>query len=100
MTNTLLRVAGLRAGYHGRAVVHDIDLRVDEGEIVAVVGPNGAGKTTTMLALSGVLAPLGGNVEVLGGGLEPPRRAHRLVRRGLAHVPEDRSLFRKLTVAQ
>lgn len=97
---TLLRVDRLTAGYNGIPVVRDVDLHVDDGEIVAVVGPNGAGKTTTMLALSGMIAPLGGEVTVLGAGLEPPKRAHRLVRRGLAHVPEDRSLFRKLTVEQ
>lgn len=98
--DTVLEAEGLTAGYNGIPVVHDLDLRVNDGEVVAIVGPNGAGKTTTMLALSGLIAPLGGNVTLIGGPLEPPKRAHRLVRRGVAHVPEDRSLFSKLTVEQ
>ena len=48
-----LRVRGLRAGYGGVAVVHDVDLEVAEGEVLALLGANGAGKTTTLLAISG-----------------------------------------------
>jgi branched-chain amino acid transport system ATP-binding protein len=97
---TLLRTTGLSAGYHGLSVVRDVDLEISEGEVVALVGPNGAGKTTTLLTLSGLQEPIGGRVEILGRGLEPPKRAHRLVHRGLAHVPGDRSLFKRLTVEQ
>ena len=95
----LLTLAGLAAGYDGVPVVRALDLHVDAGEVVALLGPNGAGKTTTLLTISGLLAPLAGEVDVLGG---PPsrRRPHRVARRGLAHVPEDRALFGGLTVRE
>ena len=66
---------------------------------MALLGPNGAGKTTTLLTLSGLLAPIAGQVDVLGAtilGVRP----HLLPRRGVAHVPEDRSLFFDLTVEE
>ncbi len=95
----LLDVAELSVGYEGAAVVHGFDLRVDDGEIVAVVGPNGAGKTTTLLAISGFLAPLSGAIRVRGIPVRP-RRPHLTARLGVAHVPEDRSLFFGLTVRE
>jgi branched-chain amino acid transport system ATP-binding protein len=93
----VIDVRGLHAGYGGIAVVHDLSIRVGPGEVVVLLGPNGAGKTTTLLTLSGLLEPIGGEVEVLGApvdGVAP----YLIARRGLAHVPEDRSLFFDLTV--
>ena len=58
-----LRAAGLSVGYHQVPVVHDLDLEVRPGEMVALFGPNGAGKTTTLLALAGEVAILSGTVE-------------------------------------
>jgi branched-chain amino acid transport system ATP-binding protein len=98
--SVLLRADGLCAGYNGLSVVKDVDLELNPGEVVALVGPNGAGKTTTLLTLSSLLEPIEGTVELFGQALEPTKRAHRMVRRGLAHVPEDRSLFKNLTVEQ
>jgi branched-chain amino acid transport system ATP-binding protein len=98
MTATVVSVRGLHAGYHGRAVVKDLSLEVAAGEVVALLGANGAGKTTTLLTLSGLLAPIAGEMELLGGPVPPRREAHRLVRRGVAHVPEDRGLFPGLSV--
>ncbi len=99
-----LRVRGLRAGYGGVAVVHDVDLEVAEGEVLALLGANGAGKTTTLLAISGLVPVLGGEVEVLGAALPagrtPVAAVWRRARAGLAHVPEDRGLFPGLTVAE
>jgi branched-chain amino acid transport system ATP-binding protein len=97
MSDHLIDLQGLHAGYDGIAVVRDLDLTVGAGEVVALLGPNGAGKTTTLLTISGLLAPIAGNVEVLG---EPVNghKAYKVVRRGLAHVAEDRSLFYDLTV--
>ena len=92
-----LAVRGLVAGYRGVAVVHGIDLEVAAGEIVALLGANGAGKTTTLLAVSGLADVLGGTVEVHGVA---ERRVRRLVRAGLAHVPEGRALFPSLTARQ
>jgi branched-chain amino acid transport system ATP-binding protein len=93
----LLEVSGLRAGYGGVPVVHDLDLRVDPGEIVALLGPNGAGKTTTMLAVSGVVPLMAGVVRLDGRPLVGP--LHRRVRRGLSLVPEGRSVFMGLSTA-
>ncbi len=92
----LVSVSGLHAGYGGIAVVRDLDLYVDAGEVVALLGPNGAGKTTTLLTLSGLLVPIKGSVEVLGQPVDGGR-PYLITRRGLAHVAEDRSLFFDLT---
>lgn len=101
----LLALRGVTAGYQGIPVVHDVDLTVGEGEVVALLGANGAGKTTTLLTISGLLPLLGGSIEVLGEAVGSGRRARlggvwRLARAGLAHVPEDRGLFFDLTAAQ
>jgi branched-chain amino acid transport system ATP-binding protein len=103
--STVLRTDGLTAGYDGVAVVHDLDLRVDAGEVVALLGANGAGKTTTLLATSGLAARLGGTIEVFGEPVHVRRRATvagvwRLAQQGVAHVPEDRGLFYDLTAAE
>ena len=102
-TSLVLEARGLTAGYRGVAVVHQVDLEVGAGEIVALLGANGAGKTTVLLTVSGLLAHLGGDLIVLGETHTAPRRtsignrALALVRRGVAHVPEDRALFFGLT---
>ena len=99
----LLELDGLCAGYGGVPVVRGVDLRVEPGRIVALLGPNGAGKTTTLLAVSGLVAPTAGSVRVLDGATSARSRRSTVGRRaraGLAHVPEDRSLFPGLTVAE
>jgi branched-chain amino acid transport system ATP-binding protein len=96
---TALEARGVSAGYGGAAVVHGVDLSVRAGEVVALLGPNGAGKTTLLRALSGLVPLLGGSAAVLGEagrGLHP----HRLARRGLAHVQQDRGVLGGLTVAE
>jgi branched-chain amino acid transport system ATP-binding protein len=95
--DAVVDIRGLHAGYNGIAVLRDITLHVGAGEVVALLGPNGAGKTTTLLTLSGLVQPLEGTASVLGESVAgvPP---YRIARRGLAHVPEDRSLFFDLTV--
>ena len=95
----LLDVRNLSSGYANVPVVRGLDLHVDAGEVVALLGPNGAGKTTTLLTVSGLLKVLEGEVDVLG---EPTTfgAPHKTARRGLAHVPEDRSLFFGLTVRE
>ena len=87
----------MSSGYQGVAVVRDLNLFVEEGEVVALLGPNGAGKTTSLLAASGLNAILQGDINVLGESIKR-RRPHLIARAGLAHVPEDRSLFFQLTV--
>ena len=95
----LIEISGLDAGYDGIAVVRNLDLVVNPGEVVALLGPNGAGKTTTLLTISGLLEAISGSVRVLGrdiAGVAP----HKVAQRGLAHVAEDRSLFFDLTVQE
>ncbi len=99
MADRLLTVSGLKAGYLGIAVVRDIDLHVDAGEIVALLGPNGAGKTTTLLTISGLLPTIGGDIELFGRSVSE-RKPHQLAGDGLAHVLENRSLFFQLTVEE
>jgi branched-chain amino acid transport system ATP-binding protein len=94
-----LAVDGLSAGYDGVAVVRDLSFAVHGGEVVVLLGPNGAGKTTTLLTVSGLLPIMAGDVRVLGRSVVH-RPVHKIARSGLAHVPEDRSLFFQLTVAE
>ena len=97
--SAVLEAEGLVAGYGSVRVVHGIDLAVEPGEVVALLGPNGAGKTTTLLTISGLLRPLGGSLRIFGEptGKQSPSG---IARSGVAHVPEDRSLFTQLTVAE
>jgi branched-chain amino acid transport system ATP-binding protein/nonpolar-amino-acid-transporting ATPase len=95
----MLEVTGLAAGYHGLAVLHDISLRVGDGEIVGIVGANGAGKSTLVRTICGLLAPTAGRVikaEVDLTALPP----HRRVRHGIAVVLENRRLWGELTVRE
>jgi len=91
----VLEARGLSAGYGPQPVVHDIDLTVNEGEVVALLGPNGAGKTTTLLALSGELPVLAGEVRLDGEVTKAP--LHRRARQGLTFVTEEKSVFMGLS---
>jgi len=95
---SLLEVRSLVAGYDGVAVLHDVSLEVAAGAITAVVGANGAGKTTLLRAISGIVPPSAGRVRLNGTAVER-RPAHDIVRLGVAHVPEGRHVFARLTVA-
>jgi branched-chain amino acid transport system ATP-binding protein len=99
VSDRLLDVRSLDAGYSGAAVVRDISFSVEPAEVVALLGPNGAGKTTTLETIAGLLPPISGEVEVLGRPVDGTR-PHRVARRGLAYVPENRSLFFGLTVRE
>jgi branched-chain amino acid transport system ATP-binding protein len=94
----MLTVRGLRAAYGDVQVLRGIDLDVAPGEIVALVGANGAGKSTLLRCISGLLGPVGGSIQFNGrsiAGLAPAD----IVRLGMAHVPEGRQIFSRLTVA-
>jgi sulfate-transporting ATPase len=94
----LLAAVGLHAGYGELAAVHDLDLEVYAGEVVALLGANGAGKTTTLLTLAGELTPLSGQVRWRG---EPaPAGLHRRAAAGTSLVPEERGVVRSLTVGE
>jgi branched-chain amino acid transport system ATP-binding protein len=95
----LLTITDMSTGYNGVAVVRELNISVDEGEVVALLGPNGAGKTTTLLTTSSLNPILSGDIKVFGKSIKG-RRPHHVARDGLAHVPEDRSLFFQLTVRE
>ncbi len=97
LTPPLLEARGLAAGYNGVPVVRDVDLRVDRGEVVALLGPNGVGKTTTLLTLSGELPAVAG--EVIWQGLPTKAPLYKRARQGLGLVTEDRSVFMGLSAA-
>ncbi len=84
--------------YRGRAVVHDVSLQVDRGEIVGLLGPNGAGKTTTFYMVVGLVPADGGRIRI---GTTDLTRAnmHQRARKGLGYLPQEASIFRKLSVA-
>jgi branched-chain amino acid transport system ATP-binding protein len=95
----VLALDRLSAGYEGAAVLRELDLRVDAGEVVALLGANGAGKTTTLRAISGIVHPLAGRILFRGDDLARTSASAR-ARLGIAHVPEGRGLFFGLTVAE
>ncbi len=97
MTETLIEAKGLSVGYGKMAVVRDVDLRVDAGEVVALLGANGAGKTTTLLSLAGELSPLEGEVRFLGEATTSPM--HVRCRQGLGFLTEERSVIMDMTVS-
>src|SRR5579871_3849998 len=91
----LLEARGLSAGYGAVPTIHDVDLKLRAGEIVALLGPNGAGKTTTLRALVGGLPATSGEVRMDGKATRAPM--HKRARRGISYVPEERSVFRTLS---
>ncbi|GIH06500.1 ABC transporter ATP-binding protein [Rhizocola hellebori] len=93
----ILQVRGLVAGYGAAPVLRDIDLTVPTGSIVTVLGANGAGKTTLLRTLSGLLRPTAGQILLDGKDLRRVK-VERLVRLGMAHVPEGRGVVAELTV--
>jgi len=95
----LLRLDNVSAGYGSFAALFDVSLDVEHGEAVGVVGPNGAGKTTLMRVISGLLPPRSGRI-VLEGQSLAGAPAFRVVAAGIAHVPENRRLFPRLTVEE
>ncbi|MGE0796673.1 MAG: ABC transporter ATP-binding protein [Lautropia sp.] len=95
----MLEVQGLRAGYGHGEVLSDVTLSVPQGGFHALIGANGAGKTTTMRVLSGLMRPLAGRVVFDGRDLTG-LRADRIVRFGLALVPEGRKVFAPLSVRE
>jgi ABC-type branched-subunit amino acid transport system ATPase component len=95
----LLELRGVSAGYGELLALRDVDLRIDQGEALAVLGANGAGKSTLCSVLSGLVPARAGEVRLNGVDVtrEPP---HRRARQGIVHCPEGRHVFADLTVAQ
>lgn len=95
----MLNLEKVCSGYGRMQILHEVDLRVGEGEIVAMVGANGAGKTTALRSICGQLRPTSGTIS-FDGASALGRRPDQLVRAGLVHVPEGRALFGTLTVEE
>ncbi|MGH8910972.1 MAG: ABC transporter ATP-binding protein [Acidimicrobiia bacterium] len=96
----LLQVSDVTAGYvSGPDIIQGLSLDVEEGRTYCIIGPNGAGKSTLLKVIAGILAPRSGSIRFLGedvGGLRPDQ----LLGKGICFVPQDQSLFPKMTVRQ
>src|SRR5216683_2368945 len=95
----MLALSGVSAGYGCFQALFGVSLSVAGGEAVGVIGPNGAGKTTLMRVISGLLGVTAGDVSLEGRSLNGVA-AHQIVEAGIAHVPENRRLFPRLTVEE
>jgi len=95
----MLALSGIAAGYGSFEALFDVSLEVRLGEAVGVIGPNGAGKTTLMRVISGLLPARAGHIEFEGRPLAD-LPAHRIIAAGIAHVPENRRLFARLSVEE
>ena len=94
-----LRAVALKKRYRSRTVVHDVSLAVQSGEVVGLLGPNGAGKTTCFYMIVGLVAADGGDIFINGQNVTH-LPIHRRARLGLGYLPQEASIFRRLTVAQ
>ena len=96
---SLLRVENLRKRYKSRTVVQDVSLDVASGEVVGLLGPNGAGKTTCFYMIVGLVAADAGAIHLDGRELTHDP-VHRRARLGISYLPQENSVFRKLTVEE
>lgn len=94
---TELKALGLRKSYRKREVVRGVSIEMHGGEVVGLLGPNGAGKTTTFSMIAGFVTPSAGKLKINGQDITrlPP---HKRARAGLVYLPQESSVFRKLTV--
>ncbi|MDR1598272.1 MAG: ABC transporter ATP-binding protein [Oscillospiraceae bacterium] len=95
----MLSVSGLSVAYGAIQAIHDVSFHVEKGEIVTLIGANGAGKSTILKTVSGLLRPKAGTIQFEDKqvhSLDP----HRIVRMGLAQVPEGRRIFQRMTVLE
>jgi lipopolysaccharide export system ATP-binding protein len=98
MSISILRATNLRKSFRGRCVVEDLSLQVQSGEIVGLLGPNGAGKTTAFYMIVGLISADTGTVELDGVDLTP-LPMHRRAQLGVGYLPQEASVFRRLSVA-
>jgi len=97
-TNSRLQARHLKKAYGSRKVVHDVSVQVGKGEVVGLLGPNGAGKTTSFYMIVGLVRADGG--QILIDGEDVTRMPiHKRSRMGLSYLPQEASIFRKLSVA-
>ncbi|HEX5944393.1 MAG TPA: ABC transporter ATP-binding protein [Anaerolineales bacterium] len=95
----MLEVENIHTYYGNIHALKGVSLTVDKGEIVTLIGGNGAGKTTTLRTITGIMKPLEGHVKLEGEDLTP-FKAHEIVYKGIAMVPEGRRIFARLNVAE
>jgi branched-chain amino acid transport system ATP-binding protein len=95
----LLTVENLHVSYGAIKALHGVSLKVPQGSIVTLIGANGAGKSTTLRALSGLVKSTAGSIQYAGQEISK-LSAHKIVGRGLCHVPEGRMIFSNLTVME
>jgi branched-chain amino acid transport system ATP-binding protein len=94
-----LKVDGLTAGYGGPPIIENVSIQARSGAITAIVGPNGAGKSTLLKAIAGLIRPSAGRVFVQGTDVTA-QPAEKLVRKGLAYIPQVANVFPDLTVRE
>ena len=94
-----LEAMGLRKSYGSRLVVEDVSLAVQSGEVVGLLGPNGAGKTTSFYMIVGLVRADAGHISIDGQSVER-LPIHQRARMGLSYLPQEASIFRKLTVEE
>ena len=99
MTQTMLKVTGLKVAYGGIQAVKGASFEVNQGELVSLIGANGAGKTTTLKAITGIQPIAAGQVEYLGRPIKG-QGAWDLARQGLVMVPEGRGTFTRMTITE
>jgi lipopolysaccharide export system ATP-binding protein len=97
VTTSVLRASHLRKSYRGRCVVEDLSLQVESGEIVGLLGPNGAGKTTSFYMIVGLVSADAGSITLNDTDLTH-LAMHRRARLGLGYLPQEASVFRRLSV--
>jgi branched-chain amino acid transport system ATP-binding protein len=95
----MLSLESICAGYGRIAVLNDVTLKVDSGEIVTLIGANGAGKTTTLMTISGVVPCRKGSIQFMDQPIEN-MRPDKIVRMGISQVPEGRHIFQYMTVRE
>ncbi len=96
---SLLKVEGVHKRYKARTVVKDVSFQVGSGEVVGLLGPNGAGKTTCFYMIVGLIKADGGRIHLDNTELTH-LPMHRRAQLGLSYLPQENSVFRKLTVAE
>lgn len=95
----MLKVRGLNVNYDKVQVLKGVSIDVNEGEIVTLIGSNGAGKTTLLRTISGIKKSQSGTIEFLGESIEK-MESHKIVDKGIAHVPEGRQVFSDMSVRE
>ena len=99
MSQTMLKVSGLKVAYGGIQAVKGVNFEVQQGELVSLIGANGAGKTTTLKAVTGTQPVAAGDIEYLGKPIKG-QGPWDLVRQGLVMVPEGRGTFTRMTITE